>query len=130
MAPPRGPSVETLRYAAQRAVESSSLRPVAAAMKMAPSWLNKFVEGKETALRSQTRKKLLEWYVRIAPELAEQDAETATAALAFLSAGLLDPTDRRAGYSRILQALARVYADAGPLPEWIRTLLDDDQANE
>jgi len=130
VAPPRGPSVETLRYAAQRAVENSSLRPVAAAMKMAPSWLNKFVEGKETALRSQTRKKLLEWYVRIAPELAEQDAETATAALAFLSAGLLDPTDRRAGYSRILQALARVYADAGPLPEWIRTLLDDDQANE
>ena len=127
MAPPRGPSVEALRYAAQRAVAKSALRPVAAAMGMAPSWLNQFVEGKETALRSQTRKKLLEWYVRVAPELAEQDAGTAAAALDFLSAGLLDPADRRAGYSRLLQSLARVYADAGPLPTWIRSLLDADR---
>jgi hypothetical protein len=130
MAPPRGPSVETLRYAARRAVARSALRPVAAAMDMAPSWLNKFVEGKETALRSQTRKKLLEWYVRAAPEVAEQDADTAAAALTFLSAGLLDPSDRRGGYSRLVQALARVYADAGPLPAWVRSLLDDDQAND
>jgi len=130
MAPPRGPSVEALRYAAQRAVAGSSLRPVARAMGMAPSWLNSFVEGKETALRSQTRKKLLEWYVRAAPEVAEQDAGTGAAALTFLAAGLLEPADRRAGYSRLLQSLARVYADAGPLPAWIRTLLDEDRDDD
>src|SRR3954469_10005968 len=111
MAPPRGPSVEAIRYAAQRAVDRSALRPVAAAMDMAPSWLNKFVEGKETALRSQTRKKLLEWYVRVSPELAEQDADTAAAALTFRPGALLEPAERRAGYSRLLQSLARLYSD-------------------
>ena len=126
MAPPRGPSVEAIRHAAQRAVEKASLRPVAAEMGMAASWLNAFVEGKETSLRSQTRKKLLEWYVRAAPEVAEQDADTAAAALAFLSGGLMEPDERSAAYSRLLQVLARVYADAGPLPDWVRTLLDDD----
>lgn len=130
MATPRGPSVEAIRYAAQRAVERTSLRSVAAAMDMAVSWLNAFVEGKETALRSQTRKKLREWYVRAAPGLAEQDADTAAAALAFLAGGLLDEAERRAAYSRLLQALARAYADAGPLPDWIRTLLDEEERDE
>ena len=126
MAPPRGPSVEAIRYAARRAVEARALRPVAAEMGMAVSWLNAFVEGKETALRSQTRKKLLEWYVRAAPDIAEQDPGTATAALTFLVGGLMDPGERKAAYSRVLQALVRAYADAGPLPDWIRTLLNED----
>lgn len=88
------------------------------------------MEGKESALRSQTRKKLLEWYVRAAPEVAEQDADTAAGALAFLSGGLMDPDERRAAYSRLLQALARVYSDAGPLPDWVRTLLDEDTLDD
>ncbi|MFL5542416.1 MAG: hypothetical protein ACJ8J0_25740 [Longimicrobiaceae bacterium] len=126
MAPPRGPSVDAIRYAARRAVEASALRPVAAEMGMAPSWLNAFVEGKETALRSQTRKKLLDWYVRVAPGLAEQDAATAAAALAVLTGGLMEESERRAARSRLVQALARSYADAGPLPAWVRDLLDDE----
>lgn len=118
--------MEAIRYAARRAVEARALRPVAAEMGMAVSWLNAFVEGKETALRSQTRKKLLEWYVRAAPDIAEQDPGTATAALTFLVGGLMDPGERKAAYSRVLQALVRAYADAGPLPDWIRTLLNED----
>jgi protein-disulfide isomerase-like protein with CxxC motif len=118
--------VEAIRYAARRAVEASALRPVAAEMGMAPSWLNAFVEGKETALRSQTRKKLLDWYVRVAPGLAEQDAATAAAALALLTGGLMEESERRAARSRLVQALARSYADAGPLPAWVRELLDDE----
>jgi hypothetical protein len=118
--------VETIRHAARRAVEASALRPVAAEMGMAPSWLNAFVEGKETALRPQTRKKLLEWYVRVAPRLAVQDAATAAAALDFLTGGLLEASERRAAHSRLVQALARSYADAGPLPAWVRDLLDDE----
>ncbi|MFL5381412.1 MAG: hypothetical protein ACJ8GN_02680 [Longimicrobiaceae bacterium] len=124
MAPPRGPSVDAIRYAARRAVEASALRPVAAEMGMAPSWLNAFVEGKETVLRPKTRKKLLEWYVRVAPGLAEQDAATAAAALDLLTGGLMEESERRAAHSRLVQALARSYADAGPLPTWVRDLLD------
>ena len=127
MPPPRGPSVETIRYAAQRAVAKSSLRPVAAEMDMAVSWLNAFVEGKETALRTQTRKKLLEWYMRSASELAEQDGDTAAAALAFLTGGLLEESERKRAHSRLVQALARGYSDAGPLPEWVRALLDEEE---
>jgi hypothetical protein len=127
MAPPRGPSVDAIRYAARRAVEASALRPVAAEMGMAPSWLNSFVDGKETVLRSQTRKKLLDWYVRVAPGLAEVDAGTAAAALAVLTGGLLEEPERRAAHARVVQALARSYADAGPLPDWVRALLDEEQ---
>jgi len=126
VAPPRGPSVETIRHAARRAVEASALRPVAAEMGMAPSWLNAFVEGKETTLRIQTRRKLLDWYVRVSPRLAEADAGTAAAALDFLTGGLLEASERRAARSRLVQALARSYADAGPLPAWVRELLDDE----
>jgi hypothetical protein len=125
--PPRWPSVETIRYAAQRAVARSSLRKVAGEMEMAVSWLNAFVDGKETALRSQTKRNLREWYVRAAPELAEQDPETASAALTFLAGGLLDEAERGAAYARLLQSLARVYADSGPLPDWVRALLDEEE---
>jgi hypothetical protein len=120
--------VETIRYAAQRAVAKSSLRPVAAEMDMAVSWLNAFIEGKETALRTQTRKKLLEWYVRRAPELAEQDGATAAAALTYLTGGLLEEAERERTHSRLVQALARGYSDAGPLPDWVRALLDEEEA--
>ena len=130
MAPPRWPSTETIRYAAQRAVERSSLRKVAAEMDMAVSWLNSFVEGKETALRSQTKRNLREWYVRAAEGLAEQSAETAAAALTFLVGGMLDETERRAAYSRMLNTLARSYADGGPLPQWIRDLLDEEDRDD
>jgi hypothetical protein len=128
MAPPRGPSVEAIRYAARRAVAASALRPVAAEIGMAPSWLNAFVEGKETVLRSQTRKKLLDWYVRAAPQLAEVDAGTAAAALAVLTGGLLEESERRAAHARLVQAVARSYADAGPLPDWVRALLNEEEA--
>ena len=127
MAPPRWPSVETIRYAAQRAVARSSLRKVAAEMDMAVSWLNAFVDGKETALRTQTKRNLREWYVRAAAELAEQDGDTAAAALTFLTGGLLEEAERKSAYSRLVQALARGYSDAGPLPEWIRALLDEEE---
>lgn len=130
MAPPRWPTVETIRYAAKRAVARSSLRKVAAEMEMAVSWLNAFVEGKDTALRAQTKRNLREWYVRNARDLAEQDVPTAVAALFHLTGGVLDETERRQAYSRLLQNLARIYADAGPLPAWIRDLLAEDQREE
>jgi hypothetical protein len=126
MPPPRWPSTETLRYAARRAVARSSLRKVAGEMGMAVSWLNSFVEGKETALRTQTKRHLREWFVRHAAELAEHDADTAGAALSFLVGGLLTGAERRETFGRLVHVLARAYSDAGPLPPWLRELLDDE----
>lgn len=130
MLTPRGPTVQALRYAAQRAVARSSLRKVAGEMGMAVSWLNGFVLGKETELRAKTLRNLREWYVNNAPDLVEQDAGTATNALEFLVGGILDEPERKEAYSRMLQLLARAYSDQGPLPDWIRTLLEQDETGE
>jgi hypothetical protein len=124
---PRGPSVPAIRYAAQRAVARSSLRKVAGEMGMAVSWLNGFVLGKETELRAKTMRHLREWYVRAAPDLVEQDEGTAANALEFLVSGILDEDERARAYTRLLSGLARAYSDQGPLPEWIRTLLERDE---
>ncbi|HEU4557205.1 MAG TPA: hypothetical protein VFS20_05125 [Longimicrobium sp.] len=124
----RGPTVQEIRYAAQRAVARSSLRKVAGEMRMAVSWLNGFVLGKETELRAKTLRNLREWYVNNAPDLVEQDAGTATNALEFLVGGILDEGQRSDAYSRMLQLLARAYSDQGPLPDWIRTLLESDES--
>ena len=126
----RGPTVQEIRYAAQRAVARSSLRKVAGEMRMAVSWLNGFVLGKETELRAKTLRNLREWYVNNAPDLVEQDARTATNALEFLVGGILDDGERAEAYSRMLQLLARSYSDQGPLPDWIRTLLEQDESEE
>src|SRR5215211_1632822 len=111
MLSPRGPTVQAIRYAAQRAVARSSLRKVAGEMSMAVSWLNGFVLGKETELRAKTLRNLREWYVNNAPGLVEQDAGTATNALEFLVGGILDEGERAEAYSRMLQLLARAYSD-------------------
>ncbi|HYH81361.1 MAG TPA: hypothetical protein VEX86_16270 [Longimicrobium sp.] len=130
MLTPRGPTVETIRYAAQRAVARSSLRKVAGEMGMAVSWLNGFVLGKETELRAKTLRHLREWYVRSASDLAEQDAGTAAGAIEFLIGGILEDGERAKAYGRVLQAVARAYSDQGPLPEWVRTLLDREDDGE
>ena len=131
MLTPRGPSVAAIRYAAQRAVARSSLRKVAGQMEMAVSWLNGFVLGKETELRAKTMRNLREWYVRNAPDLVEQDEGTAANALDFLVSGILDEKERAEAYTRLLRGLARAYSDQGPLPEWIRALLErDDDSGE
>jgi len=130
MLTPRGPTVPALRYAAQRAVARSSLRKVAGEMGMAVSWLNGFVLGKETELRAKTMRNLREWYVRVAPDLVEQDEGTAVNALEFLVSGILDETERTTAYSKLLRLLARSYSDQGPLPDWVRALLDRDEDGE
>lgn len=130
MLTPRGPTVQAIRYAAQRAVARSSLRKVAGEMGMAVSWLNGFVLGKETELRAKTLRNLREWYVRATRDLVEQDAGTAAGALEFLVGGILEDGDRAKAYNRVLQSVARAYSDQGPLPDWIRTLLDREDDGE
>ncbi|HET7464672.1 MAG TPA: hypothetical protein VFJ82_25745, partial [Longimicrobium sp.] len=93
-------------------------------MGMAASWLNGFVLGRETELRASTMRQLREWYLRNTHGLLEQDETTARNALEFLVGGLLDEARRADTFSRLLQLLARAYSDQGPLPDWVRALLE------
>ncbi|HEX2202368.1 MAG TPA: hypothetical protein VHG91_03680 [Longimicrobium sp.] len=130
MATPRRPSVETLRYAAERAVERSSLRPVARAIGRAASWLDGFIAGKPTELRAQTIRKLHEWFVRESAGLQRLDRETAGAAASVLVSGILDPDTRQRAYDEILDVLARAYGGDGPEPDWLTELRRDEESPE
>jgi hypothetical protein len=121
----RGPSVPTLRYAARRAVARTSLRKVAAEMGMAVSWLNGFVDGKERTLRAKTMRQLREWYMRVGGDLAETDADTAASALHMLTGGILADDPRQQLYDKLVDALSRAYGEQGPLPEWIKGLMEE-----
>ncbi|HEU4455045.1 MAG TPA: hypothetical protein VFR81_18420 [Longimicrobium sp.] len=114
-------SVETLRYAAERAVERTSLRKVAEEMEMAPSWLDGFIDGR-TAPRSKTLRKLREWFLRESARLAEVSDENAAAALSLLVEGLMADADRRRTAAEIVEVIQRNYARHGPLPKWIQGL--------
>ena len=129
MATPRRPSVETLRYAAERAVSRSSLRPVARAIGRAASWLDGFIAGKPTELRAQTIRKLHEWYVRESASLSRLDSDTAGAAASILVSGILDPETRARTYDEILDVLARGYAAGGATPDWLESLRRDEEAS-
>lgn len=114
-------SVDTLRYAAERAVERTSLRKVAEEMEMAPSWLDGFIDGR-TAPRSKTLRKLREWFLRESARLAEVSDENAAAALSLLVEGLMTDADRRRTAAEIVEVISRSYARHGPLPQWIQGL--------
>ena len=124
MAPPRRPSVDTLRYAAARAVERSSLRAAARKMGMAASWLNAFIENRIQDVRSQTARKLREWFIRESAALSEVDEVTAGASVALLVEGLLDEADRTEAAAELVATLAREYEQRqGSVPHWLRALM-------
>lgn len=122
--PAKSISVETIRYAAARAVERTSLRKVADGMDMAASWLDGFISGGGAVPRAQTLKKLREWYLREAASLAEVDEATAAASLALLVEGLQSEADRARAARAVLESLAASYAAVGPIPAWLRNLLE------
>ena len=123
--PPKPVAVETLRYAAARAVDRTSLRRVAEQMEMAPSWLDGFIDGR-TAPRSKTLRKLREGFIRESAALAEVSEETAAAGLTLLVEGLTAEADRRATAAELVEVLSRAYARPGPLPQWIVALQSDE----
>ena len=130
MPAPRGPvSVDTLRYAAARALEYRSLRSVADEIGMAPSWLEGFVAGEKRAVpRAKTLRKLREWYIRTAAELREIDETSTAAAVALLLGGLMTDAERRRGHAELVDLLARLYDDGGEPPKWIAALRDPPDA--
>lgn len=127
MRPPRASvSVDTLRYAAARAVERTSLRKVADAMDMAPSWLQSFIDGRTAVPRAQTLRKLREWFTREMASLAEVSEASAAASLSLLVEGLLTESDRAEARRALLDLLSGRYEKQGHVPDWIRTLRDPD----
>jgi hypothetical protein len=128
MRSPRTPvSVDTLRYAAARAVERSSLRRVADDMEMAPSWLDGFIDGRTAVPRSQTLRKLREWFVRDSAALAQMSDETTGSALTILVEGLMAEAERRQAAEEVSEVLARFYARQGAVPDWLRKLRDGEE---
>ena len=120
MRSPRGPvPVEVLRDAAQRAVESTSLRYVAAAVGMVPSGLENFLSGAPP--RARTVRKLREWYVRNAAGIGEASHETAKAAFAVLLDGIPPGADREAVLREILEVIVGAHvANRTEPPRWLK----------
>ncbi len=119
----RGLPLAVLRQAMERWVEKTSLRQAARETGMSPTGLRKVLSG--SRVHASTERKLLTWYLR---HLAQQgdwgalDADTAAAALALLTEGLL-PGTRRALVIAFLERIDRAHRDAGlPVPAWVQTL--------
>ncbi len=119
----RGLSLAVLRQALERWVEKTSLRQAARETGMSPTGLRKVLSG--SRVHASTERKLLTWYLR---HLAQQgdwgalDADTAAAALALLTEGLL-PGTRRSLVSTFLERIEKAYRDAGQVvPPWVQTL--------
>ncbi|MET0399841.1 MAG: hypothetical protein ABW277_23840 [Longimicrobiaceae bacterium] len=119
----RGLPLAVLRQALERWVEKTSLRQAARETGMSPTGLRKVLSG--SRVHASTERKLLTWYLR---HLAQQgdwgalDADTAAAALALLTEGLL-PGTRRALVSTFLERIEKAYRDAGQVvPAWVQTL--------
>lgn len=107
-----GPSVTTLRRAASRAVDASSLRAVAKSLGMSPSGLQKFLDGARP--REATRRKLQLWYAREGS--GQVSTVAAIAALDVLVADL-PPDARPQAIKAVLAALSAV--DSGRCLEWL-----------
>ena len=119
----RGLPLAVLRQALERWVEKTSLRQAARETGMSPTGLRKVLSG--SRVHASTERKLLTWYLR---HLAQQgdwgalDADTAAAALALLTEGLL-PGTRRSLVTTFLERIEKAYRDAGQVvPAWVQTL--------
>lgn len=119
----QGVPISRVRETVARWAEQTSLRQAARETGMSPTGLRKVLDG--TRLHASTERKLVSWYMR---HVAQQggwgalDAETATAALELLTAGI-PPGQRRALVEAFLAMAENGYRDAGlPVPPWIEEL--------
>lgn len=116
----RAIDVTKLRAAVQHKVDSTSLRSVAAEMGMSPSGLRSFLIGGDPY--SQTRQRLLAWYVKEAANHTYEvvDTDAAHAALEILVSHL--PVAAREAVTATLRAelAAQTKSLRVPLPKWLR----------
>jgi len=114
------PSIEVLRAAVRTAVHSSSQRVVAEQIGLTHRGLAKLLDG--STPRENTRRKLLEWYVREGSAQRGPDETTARAALDVMLDGLPE-TRKAAATSRLINLVRKIHDQAGTQPpEWIDRL--------
>lgn len=121
--------VEAIREAARLAVEATSLRSVARAVRLSPTGLKNFLNGREPY--SATRRKLNAWFVQHAEQRPEYAEPAARASLAVLTEGIPAP-GRGAVAARILEVVREGHERSGTSPPaWLETLgtSDDDGAS-
>ena len=113
--------VDVLREAVRARSEATSMRAVAAELGLSLGFVQDFIAGAQP--RSRTLRAVTAWYVRHRAEAGDGlDADTMRAVLALL----LEPVPVKArGKARnaFLDALERIYRDAGGLvPRWVGEL--------
>lgn len=124
--PGSGIPVGAIREAARLAVEATSLRSVARAVRLSPMGLKNFLEGREPY--SATRRKLNAWFVEHAAGRPEYAESAARASLAVLTEGI-PAAGRDAVAARILQVVREGHGRSGtPPPAWLDALGNDDEA--
>lgn len=115
--------VEEIREAARLAVEATSLRAVARAVKLSPMGLRHFLDGREPY--SATRRKLNAWFATQAGLRPEYADPVIRASLASMLEGIPEPR-RDVAARRLLEMLETVYAEQGALPpSWLARLRDE-----
>lgn len=122
-APDRGSSVGAIREAARLAVEATSLRATARAIKMSPMGLKHFLSG--TNPYRGTLRKLTAWYVVYQAEKGGFSIETVRSSLQVLTEGI--PVEQRGrAVAIVLDDLRRFHDEVGSRPPgWLATLLGE-----
>lgn len=127
----RGVPLAVLRQALERWVAKTSLRQAARETGMSPTGLRKVLSG--SRVHASTERKLLTWYLRHLAQhgdWAALDADTAAAALALLTEGLL-PGTRKTLVSAFLERIEKAYRDAEmAVPGWVHTLRSEGHESE
>jgi len=118
--PPRSSavlSVEMLRRAVAKRVGESSLRVVAAEIKMSWKGVDKFLSG--SVPRARTIQKLTEWYLRRSAAADEPASDEVIAAALELIVRHLPPAHREEARSAVSDAVRKVGEEHGiPAPSW------------
>ena len=113
-----------LREAARRAAARTSMRAVARDVGLSPSGLELAINT-STVWRTNTRRKLTDWFLRQAPGTAQSDAGTVRAALDVLLESVPDD-ERPAAAGLLLRTVEKLHHDRGRTPpEWIAGLRDE-----
>ena len=113
--------VEAIRHAATLAVEATSLRSVAAQVRMSPTGLRQFLNGRTPY--SATLRKLTAWYIRHQEEREGFDPGVARAAVLVLLEAIPEP-ERAAAAGELLAYAAELHRRRRvPAPPWMDRLL-------
>jgi hypothetical protein len=125
MSPPDGRApIEAIRHAAKLAVEADSLRSVAKQVRMSPTGLRQFLNGR--APYSATLRKLTAWFVKYQDARGGFDPGVARAAVSVLLEAIPEP-ERGGAAAELLEFAAELHRRRKvATPPWMDALLGRD----